>query len=144
MLVPHAEATIAQTRAEAAIVREVNRVRRTQGLRTVRVSRRLANVARRHSVAMLRHGQLSHDSFDGSSFVARLSSAGRASRYGETLAWAPGGSGTGARTIVSLWMQSATHRAVLMNGALRRVGIARVYGTMGGQRGHAITADFTS
>jgi hypothetical protein len=31
-----------------------------------------------------------------------------------------------------------------MNGKLRRVGVGRVYGSMGKQRGNAITADFSS
>jgi len=41
-------------------------------------------------------------------------------------------------------MNSAPHRHVLMNGRLRRVGVGRVYGAMGGQHGNAITADFSS
>jgi hypothetical protein len=41
-------------------------------------------------------------------------------------------------------MRSAPHRAVLMNGKLRRVGVGRVLGAMGAQRGNAITADFSS
>jgi uncharacterized protein YkwD len=141
---PPPEAVIAQNRAENAIVREVNRVRRAHGLRRVRLSGGLARVARRHSVAMLRHDQLSHSSFDGSSFTARLSRAGRRGKYGETLAWSPSGSGAGPRLVVRLWMQSATHRHVLLNRRLRRVGVARVHGRLGAQRGHAITADFSS
>jgi uncharacterized protein YkwD len=142
--VPPPEALAAQTRAETAIVREVNRVRRAHGLRAVRISGRLATLAENHSAAMLRHDALTHSSFDGSSFTARLSRAGRHRRYGETLAWAPSGSGAGARKIVALWMASPPHRHVLMNGALRQVGVGRVFGALGSQRGHAITADFTS
>jgi uncharacterized protein YkwD len=134
----------AQTRAETAIVREINRVRRSHGLRGVHPSSGLARIARDHSREMLEHDQLSHSSFDGSSFSTRLSRAGHHRRYGETLAWAPKGSRAGARTIVRLWMQSAEHRAVLMDGALKRIGVGRVRGAMGSQSGAAITADFSS
>ena len=143
--VPPPEAVIAQSRAETAIVREVNRVRRAHGLRRVRVAPGLAGAARSHSFAMLRHDRLSHESFDGSSFVGRLRrSVGRRHKYGETLAWAPAGSGAGARMIVRMWLGSPPHRRVVLNRTLRRIGVARVRGSMGGQRGHAITADFSS
>jgi uncharacterized protein YkwD len=134
----------AHTRAETAIVREINRVRRAHHLRAVRMTSPLADVARTHSRRMLAHGLLSHSSFDGSSFSTRLQRAGKRRRYGETLAWAPDGAGVNAKALVRLWMGSSQHRAVLMNGALRRVGIGRVHGTMAAQAGHAITADFSS
>jgi uncharacterized protein YkwD len=134
----------ASTSAEIAIVREINRVRRAHHLRAVRLTAPLAKVARRHSSLMLKHDALTHSSFDGSSFSTRLQRAGKRRQYGETLAWAPSGSGVTARVLLRLWMRSAPHRAVMMNGNLRRVGVGRVYGSMGGQRGHAITADFSS
>ena len=141
---PAVPATAAPIAAEVAIVREINRVRVAHGLRSVRLNVSLRRVARSHSRAMLAHDQLTHSSFDGSSFMARLRTAGPHRRYGETLAWLPDGSHTTARVLVNLWMGSAPHRAVLMNGALRRVGVARVRGAMGSQRGTAVTADFSS
>jgi uncharacterized protein YkwD len=93
---------------------------------------------------MLKYDVLTHSSLDGSSFGARLQRAGKHRRYGETLAWAPKGSGTSARVVVKLWMGSAHHRAVLMDGSLRRIGVGRVSGAMGSQPGAAITADFSS
>jgi uncharacterized protein YkwD len=137
-------AVAAQTKAEAAIVREINRVRRTHHLRAVRMTRPLSLVARKHSREMLQHDVLSHSSFDGSSFSTRLQRAGKHRQYGETLAWAPKGAGVNAKVLVRLWMGSAHHRAVLLNGTLRRVGVGRVAGAMGRQSGNAITADFSS
>lgn len=142
--VPPAHTAAVQSPAEHAIVREINRVRRAHGLRTVRISSGLASVARSHSRRMLKANVLTHNSLDGSSFGSRLARAGRRHRYGETLAWAPNGSRTGARTVVTLWMNSAPHRAVLMDNTLRRVGVGRVFGSMGRQSGAAITADFSS
>jgi uncharacterized protein YkwD len=142
--VPPAHVAAVQSQAERAIVREINRVRRAHGLRGVRISIGLARVAKAHSRKMLKANVLTHSSLDGSSFGTRLARAGKRRRYGETLAWAPNGSGTGARVVVSLWMHSAPHRAVLMDGSLRRIGVGRVYGAMGRQAGAAVTADFSS
>jgi uncharacterized protein YkwD len=137
-------AYVASSSAEIAIVREINRVRRSHRLRPVKLTAPLARVARRHSSLMLKFDALSHSSFDGSSFSTRLQRAGKRRTYGETLAWAPSGAHVNARALLKLWMRSAPHRAVLMNGKLRRVGVGRVYGSMGAQRGNAITADFSS
>jgi uncharacterized protein YkwD len=137
-------AYVASSSAEIAIVREINRVRRSHRLRPVKLTAPLARVARRHSSLMLKFDALSHSSFDGSSFSTRLQRAGKRRTYGETLAWAPSGAHVNARALLKLWMRSAPHRTVLMNGKLRRVGVGRVYGSMGPQRGNAITADFSS
>jgi uncharacterized protein YkwD len=140
---PVAHVAKAQTRAENAVVAQINRVRRTHGLRAVHIDVRLARVARGHSRSMLRRDVLSHNSYNGASFATRLRRVGPRHRYGETLAWAPGRSGR-AGLIVQMWMNSAPHRAVLMDGSLRRVGVGRWHGAMGAQRGVAITADFSS
>jgi uncharacterized protein YkwD len=137
-------AYIASSSAEIAIVRQINKVRRAHHLPTVKLTAPLAKVARRHSSLMLKHNALSHSSFDGSSFSTRLARAGKRRQYGETLAWAPDGSHVTAKVLLGLWLRSAPHRAVLMNGKLHRVGVGRVYGSMGAQRGNAITADFSS
>jgi uncharacterized protein YkwD len=134
----------ASSQAEIAIVREINKIRRSHHLRSVKLTAPLARVARRHSSLMLKHDQLSHSSFDGSSFSTRLRRAGKRRAYGETLAWAPSGSHVTAKVLLQLWLTSPAHRKVVLNGKLRRVGVGRVYGSMGAQRGNAITADFSS
>lgn len=140
---PPAYAT--SSRAEIAIVREINRVRRTHHLKAVKLVAPLATVARRHSSLMLKHDALTHSSFDGSSFSTRLArGAGKRKAYGETLAWAPDGAHVNAKALLKLWLTSAPHRHVLLNGKLRRVGVGRVHGRLGAQAGNAITADFSS
>jgi uncharacterized protein YkwD len=136
-LPPPPEASIAQNRPETAIVREINHVRRTHGLRALRIDRRLTRVAVRHSRMMLRLDALTH----APTLRARMSGAAR-KRYSETLAWVPRGGGP--RTVVTMWMNSAPHRAVVLDGNLRRIGVGRVLGAMRGSGGWAITADFTS
>lgn len=134
----------ASSRAEVAIVREINRVRRAHRLKAVKLVAPLATVARRHSSLMLKHDALTHSSFDGSSFSTRLARAGKRRSYGETLAWVPDGSHVNAKALLKLWLASAPHRHVLLNGKLRRVGVGRVHGSLGGQAGNAVTADFSS
>ena len=137
-------AYVSASSGEIAIVREINRVRRAHRLRPVKLTAPLTRVARRHSSLMLKYNALSHSSFDGSSFSTRLQRAGKRRSYGETLAWAPNGAGVNAKSLLRLWLRSAPHRQVLMSGRLRRVGVGRVYGSLGAQRGNAITADFSS
>jgi uncharacterized protein YkwD len=141
LAVPHAVQQ--PSPVERAIVQQINRVRRSHGLNRVVFSRRLHRVARRHSLQMLLHDSLSHDSFTGTSFLSRLSGGHGRGKFGETLAWTPTGAG-GAGKIVNLWMNSAPHRAVLLDGRLRRVGVGRVLGQMGAQAGAAVTADWSS
>jgi uncharacterized protein YkwD len=141
---PASVTALNSSRAEIAIVREINKIRRTHHLRTVKLVAPLATVARRHSSLMLRHNALTHSSFDGSSFSTRLARAGKRKTYGETLAWAPDGAHVTAKVLLKLWLTSAPHRHVLLNGKLHRVGVGRVHGKLGAQGGNAITADFSS
>jgi uncharacterized protein YkwD len=141
---PPPVATVARVGAEHAIARRINHIRRAHGLRRVRFTVRLRAAARRHSKDMLRHDVLTHAASNGASLSARLSSAGRRRSYGEVIAWTPRGARVGARKVVWMWMHSPSHRAVLLNAGLRRIGVGRVRGRMGSQRGFAITADFSS
>jgi uncharacterized protein YkwD len=141
---PASVAALNSSRAEIAIVREINKIRRTHHLRVVKLVAPLASVARRHSSLMLQHNALTHSSFDGSSFSTRLARAGRRKTYGETLAWAPDGAHVTAKLLLKLWLASPPHRHVLLNGKLHRVGVGRVHGKLGAQGGTAITADFSS
>ena len=136
-LPPPPDATMAQNRVETAIVREINHERRTHGLRALRVDRRLSRVADRHSRTMLRLDALTH----APALRARMSGAARR-RYSETLAWVPGTGG--AVGVVAMWMRSSPHRAVVLDGTLRRIGVGRVPGVMAGSGGWAVTAEFSS
>jgi uncharacterized protein YkwD len=132
------------SRAETAIVTQINRVRRARGLHALRTDAPLAGVARAHSAGMLAHNVLTHGSFDGSSFSARLRRAGQRRHYGETLAWTPVGTSPSAPAVIRLWLNSPSHRAVVLDGSLRRIGVSRLFGTLGPQRGFAITADYST
>jgi uncharacterized protein YkwD len=65
-----------------------------------------------------------------------------AATVGETIAWLAGRAW--ATKIVSMWMHSPPHRAELLSGSYRRVGVGKRTGNLGGQRGTMVTADFAS
>jgi len=60
------------TALEAAVVREVNRVRSTRGLKSLRPAPTLRTAARSHTKSMLDDGFFGHDSADGTAFSERI------------------------------------------------------------------------
>jgi uncharacterized protein YkwD len=123
-------------RGERAVVRAINRARAAHGLRALRSHRRLARAADVHTRSMLRADYFSHGAF--SSRVRRYVSF---RRIGETIAMSTRCS---ARKFVSMWLHSAPHRAVLLSGTFRRIGVGRRKGALGSTRACVITADFGS
>jgi uncharacterized protein YkwD len=111
-------------RVDGQVVRALNRVRAVYGLRALRVDARLRAVARRHSTRMARTGVLTH----GPS-LDRVTAAARSGRVGEVLAALSGTpAGRQARWVVDAWLHSTTHRAVILAGDFRRVGVGRARG----------------
>jgi uncharacterized protein YkwD len=123
-------------RGERAVVRAINRVRAAHGLRGLRSHRRLARAADAHSRSMLRS-----DSFSHGAFSQRLHRYVSMRRIGETIAWT---SRCSARKVVRMWLNSPPHRAVLLAGGFRRVGVGRRKGRLGATRACMVTADFGS
>ena len=118
-------------RTEARIVRAMNEVRASHGLAELRVSAALARAADAHSKAMSRTKRFGHGDF-----ARRVRRYVRARRMAENIALRRP---CNARAIVSMWLNSAPHRAVMLSSAYRRVGVAR--------RGSPVcyvTADFAS
>jgi uncharacterized protein YkwD len=120
-------------RHERAIACVIDEERTSRGRAPLGTDRRLALAARRHADDMVERSYFSHVSPGGGTVLDRLRRAGYARdgvrmRYGETLAWGTRRSST-ARSIVRRWMQSPGHRAVLLDGALREVGVGSARGT---------------
>jgi uncharacterized protein YkwD len=63
-------------------------------------------------------------------------------KLGEALALMP--RHTSARAVVRAWMHSPPHRAVLLDPAYRRLGVAGANGSMVGGTACVITADFAT
>ena len=134
-------------KTEKRVVRLINRNRLLFGLPKLRVSRPLARSADFHSRDMVRRDFFAHSSSDGQSFERRVRRYKRAARIGENLAFVPRrgrGGKRAARQVVSMWINSPTHRAVLLNRGFRRIGVARRSGRIGRSRVTVFTADFSS
>jgi uncharacterized protein YkwD len=125
----------ALTSSENSLLSAINAVRTSRGLAPVKVDYRLVRTARAHSADMLRRQYFAHGAF-----TARVRSSGAAGTvFGEDLAWGP----VSASWVVSHWLTSPSHRAVLLRPGFRRVGIGAFQGTFAGHRGAlVVTADF--
>jgi uncharacterized protein YkwD len=126
----------------------VNAERGGQGLRPLRLSRRLSVAARGHSRDMVRRHYFGHTAPDGSTLVERVRSTGylnSARRWlvGENIGWGEGSKGT-VRAIVQAWMHSPRHREAILSPSFRDAGIGVVRGvpTPGASGGATYTLDF--
>ena len=83
----------------------------------------LAKAASRHSADMAARDYFSHTSPEGTDPGTRITAAGyRWSTYGENIAK---GQSTAA-AVTDSWMNSAGHRANILNCAFKEIGIGRV------------------
>jgi uncharacterized protein YkwD len=132
-------------RGEKAMIRGINHQRAHYGLSPVRASRALSHAADYHSREMLAGNYFAHTSRNGGPFDARIRRYAHPQALGETLAMLGGGCGRGsARRVVRMWMNSPPHRAILLSGAYRRVGLAKRTGSLGSTHACVVTADFAS
>jgi uncharacterized protein YkwD len=131
---PAANATTAHA-TKREIVRatlcEINRERAQRGMHRLALNKRLSRAARRHARDMARRNYFSHDTLGGGSFIDRIRRTGylrNASRWivGENLAWGSKGYSRPA-AIMRMWMNSPGHRANILNGSFREIGIGVAY-----------------
>jgi uncharacterized protein YkwD len=135
---------------EREVVRELNRVRASRGLKPLRQANGLSTAAVSHSRSMVLRGFFAHTSLDGTQFHDRVrrhyTSRGWASwSVGETLLANTGA--TDARTVVTAWLQSPPHREIVLTPGWRDVGVGVLYrssapGTFAGAETLVVTADF--
>jgi uncharacterized protein YkwD len=136
---------------ESAVVHEVNRVRTARGLKPLRPTPSLRSAARGHTKSMLDVGFFGHDSDDGTAFSERIkryygSRGWRSWTVGEALL-ASQTRQTDASAIVAAWMDSPSHREIILSPAWRDVGIGALYAPVaprafGSGEAVAVTADF--
>jgi uncharacterized protein YkwD len=129
-------------RLERGIVRHINHARARFGLHAMRRSAPLARAADVHSREMLAANYFSHSSPNGGYFATRIRRFVHSREVGETLAWTSRCGRHAAYQIVSMWMHSPPHRAILLSHGLHRVGIARRTGTLGSRHVCMVTGDF--
>jgi uncharacterized protein YkwD len=137
---------------ESSLLAQINLVRGRYGLKPFRLSPGLTAAATQHSQSMAQKGYFSHDSANGGSFWKRIASFYGYRGYrdwsvGENILWSsPDVSAPGA---LRMWMESAEHRANLLNRRWREIGLAAVHaangpGVYGGDEVTVVTADFGS
>ncbi len=125
----------------------MNAERRAHGRSSLRAAPSLTRAARDYANAMVRQRFFDHVSPGGSTMLTRVRATAylhRAGAYslGENIAWGGGSLGT-PRAIVRAWMDSAGHRANLLNPRFRDVGIGIAAGVPpGGMAGGTYVTDF--
>ena len=128
---------------EDQVVALLNQIREAHGLTDFTVSAPLHNAARFHSADMLAKGYFDHNS-PTEAWDARISRYLKAPLIGEDIAWGQGSYGTPAG-IVSQWMHSPIHRAIILTPGLHHIGIGLATGTYTGTPGAVMaTADFSA
>ena len=108
----------------------INRQRAARGLPRLRINPKLSRAARRHTRDMVRRRYFSHTSPRGSDMLGRVKRTGYLNgnfswTVGENIAWGTRRLGSPMR-IVQAWMHSPGHRANLLNGRFRELGIGVV------------------
>jgi uncharacterized protein YkwD len=105
----------------------LNAERAKQDQPPLKLNSRLSKAAQGHARDMARKDYFSHDSLSGATFVDRVKRTGYLSgagtwTVGENIAWATGKLAS-PRAIVQSWMASAGHRANILSGSFREIGI---------------------
>ena len=115
---------------EAAVVRKMNQVRRSHGLRALRVAPALTKAGTEHANNMAQHGYFSHDWSNGAHFGRWIKrywpGPGRYRSWsvGENLYWR--GPSINAGLVVQAWLNSPPHRRNLLNRNWGFVGVGAV------------------
>jgi uncharacterized protein YkwD len=124
---------LSQTALENSVTCLINEERAKAGVRPVRSNPTLRRAGLGHSQDMVSDGYFEHTSPSGRTFIERITHTGymRGARrwlVGENLVWGSGSQST-PRAMVDGWMGSPAHRANLLRGRFREVGVAAVRGT---------------
>jgi len=134
----------------AAVVCEINAARAAVGRAPLRSRSSLTEAARAHSADMVARRYFAHDSPEGEGPADRAWNAGymrhaESWRVGEILLWSRGAPLTAAGAI-GMWLESPSHRRILLSPRYRDVGAGPVPGAPLGDDGAAsattITVDF--
>lgn len=109
-------------RANSATICLINQVRRQHHVSPLRKSGRLSKAARRHSRSMVAHRFFEHGDYLGRIRQTGYFNGAHSWTAAENIAWGSGRYAT-PMSIFKLWMNSAGHRANILNPRLREIGI---------------------
>jgi uncharacterized protein YkwD len=125
---PARAAPIAMPGDASAVIGLTNQERTAAGLGPVAANGALHAAAQRESNDMAAHTTMSHTGSDGSTVATRATAAGYSwHTIGENIAVGY----TSASGVMSGWMNSAGHRANILNGAFEDIGVAVATGADG-------------
>jgi uncharacterized protein YkwD len=107
----------------SALLCLVNRKRADEGLKALKLDRKLQKAAGRHARDMVKHDYFAHQRPGGPDLGERLDRAGwRGTHWGETIAYGCGRSSSPRATLKG-WLNSPPHRQVLLSGTYKRGGL---------------------
>jgi len=109
----------------AAMIKKINEARRSKGLAELQTAEALVDSARNYARYMLKRDYFGH--------LASIHAGGDFLHTGETLEWHSGWR-LRPRRVVSRWMHSSAHRAVLLSSRFSRIGVGRTRGNYGRAR----------
>jgi len=126
----------------------LNEQRTSRGLSRLREQTSLGGVATTYARLMVRQRFFDHVSPGGSTMAERIKRTSyldktRGWSLGENLAWGSGSLASPAK-IVDAWMHSAGHRANILDGGFREIGIGIALGSPSGGQGATYVNEFGS
>ena len=129
-----------------AVLCLLNQERRSRGLGRLRANTKLRRAAERHSRNMAENNFFDHVSPGGSTPIERVKTAGYLSgasswAVGENIAWGQQRLSTPSQ-IVRSWMDSAGHKANILNRAFAEIGVGVAIGAPGQDGGATYTTNF--
>jgi uncharacterized protein YkwD len=138
--------------AASATLCLLNVQRVNHGLRPLRMNAKLTKAARAHTLDMVRNTYFEHNSLNGRTPFQRMLATGYVPRgaawtLGENIGWGTEELSEPA-SLVDAWMRSPEHRANILNGRYREIGIGVAPGVpvddpdLEGQAGATYTTDF--
>jgi uncharacterized protein YkwD len=113
---------ITVTQARHATLCLLNQQRTSRGIRKLHDNARLTVASQRHADDMARRNYFDHGDFVGRIKAAHYLSGARGYTLGENIAWGSWQYATPAG-IVDMWMHSPGHRANILNGGFRDIGL---------------------
>jgi uncharacterized protein YkwD len=130
--------------ARGVVLCSINAERAAAGLRPVALERHLQRAAQAHSADMVTRRYFAHTSPEGRTLTRRARSAGYLRgtlswALGEAIGWGPQGVDTSA-ALTRAWIESPPHRAILLAGRYRDLGIGVAAGVPDVAGGAGVTA----
>jgi uncharacterized protein YkwD len=140
---------VSKQHARSAVICLINRRRSNHGLAALKRHNKLQQAAQRHTERMEGGNCLAHQCYGEASLEGRLADVGYLTgglsswTFAENVGWGLKRRGS-PRAIVNGWMKSASHRANILSGAFRDIGVGFADGTPSDAHGNGgvYTVDF--